>query len=450
MKGCLKLPSRSSSPGTDCSTTRKCVAFGAEGTEEVFIADEWDRTPTEPARKLSYQDLLELKEIQRSLPFANQPPDPLTGKQGPQYLSNVPVPLLPLVAENSTPTGPPLASRFSPSNSPLKPWQQRSLHAPQPVRWCPPTPSFQSQNHTQQLPARKPKFTFLPLLETPPSSASSSPYASNPSTRTPSPDADAQSQDPPTPSLTNASLDSSPHSRASSTSSPEPPFFQLPPRRYQHQDGHMKSHYGSEEGYFPPMNSFSTTRFDSPNQGRSRFATFPPPCSFGKSSAASTPTATPTKPKRRRNVIMINDMEIELDDDDADAGEDAPCSDQRPTTPTPTTTSSPSGTIELTDAPNLACQPLKEEAKDAPNQEQPFGDDKFGWRTSTPQLPPKELPSFEGDGTSTPPDVLSPPETPSPSSTTPPPLLSEEVPWKDMMASLKTSPRKEAVFTRLA
>ena len=36
-------------------THRKCVAFCAEGSETVYPADEWDRTPAEPARKLSYQ-----------------------------------------------------------------------------------------------------------------------------------------------------------------------------------------------------------------------------------------------------------------------------------------------------------------------------------------------------------------------------------------------------------
>ena len=36
-------------------THRKCVAFCKEGTETVYPADEWDRTPAEPARKLSYQ-----------------------------------------------------------------------------------------------------------------------------------------------------------------------------------------------------------------------------------------------------------------------------------------------------------------------------------------------------------------------------------------------------------
>ncbi|KAF9525937.1 hypothetical protein CPB83DRAFT_746222, partial [Crepidotus variabilis] len=99
MKGCLKLKSRSPSPGhTDEGLhCRKCVAFGIQITEEVHFADEWDRTPTEPTRKLTYQDLLELKEIQRSLPHADQPGDPLTGKPAKHYLSAVPIGLLPLL-----------------------------------------------------------------------------------------------------------------------------------------------------------------------------------------------------------------------------------------------------------------------------------------------------------------------------------------------------------------
>ena len=79
MKGCLKLSPTPTTPGFDlqaeahchhtpttASTTdvantapsqthRKCVAFCAEGSETVYPADEWDRTPAEPARKLSYQ-----------------------------------------------------------------------------------------------------------------------------------------------------------------------------------------------------------------------------------------------------------------------------------------------------------------------------------------------------------------------------------------------------------
>ncbi|TFK39537.1 hypothetical protein BDQ12DRAFT_603985, partial [Crucibulum laeve] len=105
MKGCLKLSSHPPSPDSGCPTpnsARKCVVFDAQGLEKVYTADEWDRTPTEPARKLSYQDLLELKEIQRSLPRANQLADPISGKQASHILSAVPVVLLPLLSESES------------------------------------------------------------------------------------------------------------------------------------------------------------------------------------------------------------------------------------------------------------------------------------------------------------------------------------------------------------
>ncbi|KNZ72536.1 hypothetical protein J132_02692 [Termitomyces sp. J132] len=160
MKGCLK--------SSLASTARKTVAFG---DEEVYFADEWDRTPTEPAGKLSYEELLELKEIQRSLPRAQQLPDPVSGKLPSYLLDQVPIGLLPLLP-TAEPTPPPPAPK------------------PRHVLPFPPLP-------------KKPAFAFLPLLPS----------------RSPSPD-------PPTPSLTNASLESSPLSRASS-SSPEPAFLSL-------------------------------------------------------------------------------------------------------------------------------------------------------------------------------------------------------------------------------
>ncbi|KAF9258273.1 hypothetical protein L218DRAFT_841854, partial [Marasmius fiardii PR-910] len=76
------------------STPKKTVSWcsheqkGLGYLEEVFPADDWDRTATEPARTpLSYKDILELKAIQRTLPHAQQLPDPFTGKPGNQYLS---------------------------------------------------------------------------------------------------------------------------------------------------------------------------------------------------------------------------------------------------------------------------------------------------------------------------------------------------------------------------
>ncbi|KAJ7863161.1 hypothetical protein B0H13DRAFT_1458283, partial [Mycena leptocephala] len=118
MKSCLKGSSLPGSP--DPGHCRKCVAFN-EGSEEVHWADEWDRTPTEPAKRLSYQELLELKEIQQSLPHAPQPGDAL--RPGKQLLSMVPIGLLPLVApETSTSPVSPLPNPPNPnSRSPSPP-----------------------------------------------------------------------------------------------------------------------------------------------------------------------------------------------------------------------------------------------------------------------------------------------------------------------------------------
>lgn len=62
MKSCLKSPSHSGSAtpvesDTDDGTCKKHVAFG---TEQVFEADEWDRTPTEISQRLSYESVTRL------------------------------------------------------------------------------------------------------------------------------------------------------------------------------------------------------------------------------------------------------------------------------------------------------------------------------------------------------------------------------------------------------
>jgi hypothetical protein len=64
MKSCLKSPSHSGSTtpctldsDTDEGTCKKHVAFCEEGTEQVFQADEWDRTPMEIAQRLSYESV---------------------------------------------------------------------------------------------------------------------------------------------------------------------------------------------------------------------------------------------------------------------------------------------------------------------------------------------------------------------------------------------------------
>ncbi|KAJ7147657.1 hypothetical protein C8R43DRAFT_1010335 [Mycena crocata] len=171
MKSCLKglsLPG-SPVPGSSC---RKSVAFDPEGSEEVHWADEWDRTPTEPARKLSYQEVLELKEIQQSLPHAPQPPDLRPGRQ---LLSTVPIGLLPLAAADATsPVSPPLSP-----NSPEagQAYQTPFVMPPGRARPIPPPTRFASPalTHLRPLsppaPRPKPTFSFLPLLSpSPPAS----------------------------------------------------------------------------------------------------------------------------------------------------------------------------------------------------------------------------------------------------------------------------------------
>lgn len=54
MKPCLKSPLPRLC-GESAEKHLKTVVFGEEIVEEVHIADVWDRTPTEPTKKLSYQ-----------------------------------------------------------------------------------------------------------------------------------------------------------------------------------------------------------------------------------------------------------------------------------------------------------------------------------------------------------------------------------------------------------
>lgn len=351
MKGCLKWQhSPSPSPGIECTQSHKSVAFGAQICEQVYTADEWDRTPTEPARKLSYQDLLELKEIQRSLPHANQPADPLSGRAGSHYLSAVPIGLLPLLAENNSDSSSSSSSQNSSpvtSPSPTPNWSSR-FSPPPSTRQAPPAPQQWHPPHLAHLlPARptpqrqKPRFAFLPLLDTPPTS----PYPSNPPSPSRSPSPDLHSDvDPPTPSLTNASLDSSPVSRASSCS-PEPPSLRLPPPRTRPpmtipsiSPGHQFSNkHGGNDSYFPTFPSSTTSGLasDEPQPGihpslamtmsmrlhavPSPNLVPPSPLSLGPSSVGN--IVPPLKPQRKkRNFIVVNDIEIELDDEEEEEG----------------------------------------------------------------------------------------------------------------------------------
>ncbi|EPQ56688.1 hypothetical protein GLOTRDRAFT_121058 [Gloeophyllum trabeum ATCC 11539] len=176
------------------SYKRKSVSFCDQGQEEVFIADEWDRTPAEVTQKLSYQDVLELKQLQLSLPHAPQPPDPFSPRPHThvEYLRRVPIRLMPLLPETeSSPARTPPAEEPKPA-SPSPPaqsppttthWMQltspitHSAIAPAP-RFSPhpsprssPAPSRTSSPIPSNLPPRaplrpRPHFAFLPLLPT--------------------------------------------------------------------------------------------------------------------------------------------------------------------------------------------------------------------------------------------------------------------------------------------
>ncbi|KAF9005302.1 hypothetical protein BDZ89DRAFT_598843 [Hymenopellis radicata] len=152
-RGCLKSPGHSKPPSPDpastppllgssdgtsrpCMPIRKSVSFCSEDAYDIWDADEWDRTPSEPARNLSYQDMLELKAIQRTLPRANQLPDMYTGRPGSHYLGKVPIGLLPLAVSGEE-------RQYPPTNTP------------------PSTPSPVQSGYSTP---RK-NFSFVPLLE---------------------------------------------------------------------------------------------------------------------------------------------------------------------------------------------------------------------------------------------------------------------------------------------
>ncbi|EAU89972.1 hypothetical protein CC1G_05888 [Coprinopsis cinerea okayama7 len=410
MKGCLKRSQSSpASPHTQSPLSpRKAVTFESDDSlEQVFWADEWDRTPTEPSRKLSYQDLLELKEIQLSLPRANQPADAVTGRLGSHYLKNVPIGLLPLLPDSSSTAPPsPRSPATRPTTSPMSPsWASftpnsrqcplptspplggvdallKSPHHPRHLSHLPPAPT--------QAPKPKPRFAFLPLLD------SSSP---DPRSRSPSPDL-ASDTDPPTPSLSNASLESSPLSRASSCS-PEPPFFQLPPPRkrpgfhdpYAPVYGDDQS--DTETGYPAISSTLANMRLGASNPpyghpskpqqpfGRpplTRFVPPPPPA----------PAPKPTT-SRKRNVIYVNGMEMELDDSDDDEPSTPPAV-IAPTPRSPPRTSPVSICRPTPSSPTLKWQSSTSTA--SPTESSPFSG------LHAPVRFKRQAPSTKGDSSS--------------------------------------------------
>ncbi|EIW78913.1 hypothetical protein CONPUDRAFT_166778 [Coniophora puteana RWD-64-598 SS2] len=189
IKSCLKTSPNHSGYSTpvdseSSESSKKRVVFTENCIEEVYEADEWDRTPAEVAQKLSYDDILELKLLQRELPYAQQPYDPLSSRPHSVVLSHVPITLLPLnpttvsgsntsstsSSLNPSPTPSPIRSPPPPPPEvPLpitfrrpQPHQLRDIPPPPP----PPRPTAPSAPFIgSNLPPRR-NFTFLPLLDT--------------------------------------------------------------------------------------------------------------------------------------------------------------------------------------------------------------------------------------------------------------------------------------------
>ncbi|EMD38976.1 hypothetical protein CERSUDRAFT_112689 [Gelatoporia subvermispora B] len=96
-------PTHSESGSCERPLLRKTVSFCDEELEEVYFADEWDRSPAPVTPKLSYQDVLELKQLRLSLPRAPPPPtyrEPFTtSTPGPS--THTPYPLSRLAAQPS-------------------------------------------------------------------------------------------------------------------------------------------------------------------------------------------------------------------------------------------------------------------------------------------------------------------------------------------------------------
>lgn len=128
MKGCLvhhpnNLPSAAlaSPPKRPKNVQRKSVSFcGSSQAEEqekveVYVADDWDRTPCQITPKLSYKDILELYELKLSVPRSSSDKSG-SGQPLPTLLEGVPVALLPLLSDE-TPTPKPPAATTSPTLS---------------------------------------------------------------------------------------------------------------------------------------------------------------------------------------------------------------------------------------------------------------------------------------------------------------------------------------------
>ncbi|EIW58303.1 uncharacterized protein TRAVEDRAFT_71943 [Trametes versicolor FP-101664 SS1] len=195
---------------------RKTVSFcSQEELEEIYFADEWDRSPAAVTPKLSYQDILELKQLRISLPYtpppptsrqpfttsspsaaanaSNKPPFPVSrfatgpsftpskwrNRSQPQhadpeilpYLDAVPIRLLPLLPQSSPPPSPPSHGSSLPEPHPQTPTPTASPERRpiQPPPREPPEIKIEPAVTSPTSPpspvnARMANFAFMPLL----------------------------------------------------------------------------------------------------------------------------------------------------------------------------------------------------------------------------------------------------------------------------------------------
>ncbi|KAJ7787221.1 hypothetical protein B0H14DRAFT_2954703, partial [Mycena olivaceomarginata] len=301
-----------------------------------------------------YRELLELKEIQQSLPHASQPADPL--RPAKQLLSMVPIGLLPLAASDSTstsssspvsppPQSPP-SSAFAPHAPFVMPPGRTTSRAPVPTRMAsaslthlrPPAPAP---------PRAKPAFAFLPLLATP------TPESSAPSSPAGKVKADAGSYFPEQEYLPARSAADGEPDRV--WSPPGSAFASMrkaiPIAGTAHASGGGYEHaYRAAEAaaYSPPFGSslydYKRDRRDMLGEGAGASGVASSSSSTGAAAMGgpSTSTATVGGKKKKKSFMFINDEVVEIEEDDDDDDElVSPSKEQRAndkatqTSPTP-------------------------------------------------------------------------------------------------------------------
>ncbi|OSD05292.1 hypothetical protein PYCCODRAFT_1432451 [Trametes coccinea BRFM310] len=220
-------PSLASDGGSSTGSAgggRKSVQFcPANELEEVFFADEWDRTPAAVTPKLSYQDILELKQLRISLPYSPPPP---TSRQ--PFTTSAPAPSSSSSSASASSSKPPFpVSRFAtgPSHTPSK-WKNR----------CEPKRDVDPEilPYLDAVPIR-----LLPLLPQSPPSDSPPTDAPEPHPQTPTPTASPERRPAPPPPIEPPEIKIAPPAPAPAPSpippapapAPAPPPSSPPSRR---------------------------------------------------------------------------------------------------------------------------------------------------------------------------------------------------------------------------